>query len=86
MSNSEDLPKTAAAATALGVTRYFTGAPCCNGHIVPRFTLGRTCSECKRGTGYAWRKAFPDKYRAQSRRIQQRHRDAAKHTLATSNI
>jgi hypothetical protein len=68
MSNSEELPKTAAAATTLGVARYFTGTPCCNGHIAPRYTLGRTCAECKRGTNYAWRKAFPEKFRAQKRR------------------
>lgn len=33
-------------AVALGLKRYFTGAPCARGHVAERFTLGRQCVEC----------------------------------------
>lgn len=35
-------------ALALGEIKYFTGAPCRNGHIAPRYTQSGTCAECIR--------------------------------------
>jgi hypothetical protein len=65
-------PATRAAAKALGATRYFTGAPCCNGHIETRCTSNWACSECTRNNKSAWREAHPDKWRAQKQRSRQR--------------
>jgi 5-methylcytosine-specific restriction endonuclease McrA len=41
------LPKTRKEAQVLGVSHYFTGKPCCRGHIAPRRTKG-SCTECDR--------------------------------------
>jgi hypothetical protein len=35
-------------ALALGLKRYFTGKPCCRGHIVERLVSAGTCVECRR--------------------------------------
>jgi hypothetical protein len=37
---------TRAEAMALGLTRYFTGKPCCRGHIDQRSTKSASCFEC----------------------------------------
>ena len=41
-----DLPKTRAEAKALGAPQYFTGKPCKQGHLVPKFTSSGSCTEC----------------------------------------
>lgn len=33
-------------ASELGLSHYFTGKPCKNGHIAPRHVTNRTCMEC----------------------------------------
>ena len=35
-------------AKAKGLIRYFTGKPCCRGHMVERFTSTRVCIKCCR--------------------------------------
>jgi hypothetical protein len=35
-------------AKKLGVTRYFTGKPCCHGHVVERRTDNYNCIDCAR--------------------------------------
>jgi hypothetical protein len=35
-------------ALALGLKRYFTGKPCCRGHVVERLASAGTCVECRR--------------------------------------
>jgi hypothetical protein len=64
---------TRAEAKTLGATRYFTGAPCCNGHIDARCTSNWACAQCNRDNKSAWRKASPDKWRAQKRRWRRRN-------------
>lgn len=41
----QDLPRTRAEAKASGAKKYFTGQPCKNGHVAPRYTKG-VCVEC----------------------------------------
>jgi len=41
------LPRTQAEALATGATKYFTGAPCPQGHVSPRY-VGGGCVECVR--------------------------------------
>jgi group I intron endonuclease len=41
----QDLPRTRAEAKASGAKKYFTGQPCKNGHVAPRYTKG-SCVEC----------------------------------------
>lgn len=31
-----------------GFTRYFTGKPCCAGHLLPRLTTTKKCPQCQR--------------------------------------
>jgi hypothetical protein len=33
-------------AKACGLTRYYTGLPCPNGHVAERFVSGWTCTAC----------------------------------------
>jgi hypothetical protein len=42
------IPETRAEALKLGVTHYFTGKPCNQGHIAKRFASVGTCMECAR--------------------------------------
>ena len=42
------LPKTRKEAVAKGSRQYFTGLPCVNGHVSPRFTGNKNCVECSR--------------------------------------
>lgn len=42
----QDLPKTRAEAKAAGAAQYFTGKPCKQGHLVPKFTCSGSCTEC----------------------------------------
>lgn len=46
--------RTRAEALASGSARYFTGKPCSRGHIAPRYTAGRACSECSKASTVAW--------------------------------
>lgn len=49
----EELPRTMAEAKAAGSKWFFTGKPCCYGHLSIRPTNGGTCSECHRITARA---------------------------------
>ena len=53
----EGLPPTRAEAASLGVSRYFTGVPCKNGHIAPRKTKGCLCVVCNKNHIRNWRRA-----------------------------
>lgn len=44
----DGLPRTRADALALGVKRYFTGAPCPQGHVAARVVADCKCTECRR--------------------------------------
>ena len=46
---------------ALGLTRYFTGKPCCRGHIAERNVSNGNCYECKRAYSRAYDDANRDK-------------------------
>lgn len=72
-----DLPVVLRAeAKSAGAKRYFTGKPCCRGHIVERLTVDGACLECHRikmvryypgGTPapqIKWRAANPEKVKA----------------------
>jgi hypothetical protein len=41
-------PRTRPEALLSGDMYYFSGKPCKHGHIAPRFTSTRACSECNR--------------------------------------
>jgi hypothetical protein len=51
---------TRAQAKAAGLTRYYTGQPCVNGHIADRFVCSYSCTECVD----AWNKSHPVVMRA----------------------
>lgn len=65
-----------AAAKAAGLTRYYTGKPCKNGHISDRDVSSHTCGECLRLRGAKWAKENPDKRREIDRAF--RKKNAAK--------
>jgi hypothetical protein len=41
-------------AKALGLKFYFTGTPCKNGHVAPRYASTRQCSECIKQHSKKW--------------------------------
>jgi hypothetical protein len=47
-------------AIRLGLKRYFTGKPCCNGHIAERQTSNRGCVVCIPMRDAPYRKAHPE--------------------------
>ena len=50
-----------AEAIARGLTRYFTGRPCPQGHVVERHTQSKTCTACNRVYGLrrtSWRPVY----------------------------
>ena len=44
-------------ARAAGLKRYFTGKPCCRGHVCERWVSDKTCMECRRRMANSTRKA-----------------------------
>lgn len=50
-----------------GVTRYFTGKPCCNGHVAERMTSNRRCVDCLSVDSKKWSKDNKEKVSATSR-------------------
>lgn len=56
------LPRTKAEAIAIGSRHYFTGEPCKNGHVAPRYFKG-ACIACKRDISSTWRNNNIDKSR-----------------------
>ena len=55
-----------AEAKLLGLSQYFTGKPCINGHAVERFTANGCCITCAAQRTLAWRIANPEKSRGSS--------------------
>lgn len=65
------LPTNAKDARLQGATLYYTGKPCANGHLVPRYTCSHNCVKCaetsamkslikKRGLEYRNRQKLDD--------------------------
>jgi len=50
-----------------GLSRYFTGKPCPQGHISERFVSTRACSECAANKKHSWNKVNPEKVNLQKR-------------------
>lgn len=39
-----------------GLSKYFTGKPCCRGHVAERYTANKTCVECSFSQATRWKK------------------------------
>ena len=79
-----NLPATRSEARAQGAKRFFTGEPCRNGHVAPRYTSIGCCCECQRLAFLRWR-ADPEnaeKDRASSSEWQKDNRDRVVATIA----
>lgn len=50
-------------AKANGLTRYFTGKPCCNSHIAERGTASGGCIVCMADAERRYRETHPEKFR-----------------------
>lgn len=55
-----------------GLTHYFTGKQCRNGHIAKRYVSTWRCIECTIARVLEWQKANPEKKRAKQARYQAR--------------
>lgn len=81
-----DLPRLRADAISMGLTHFYTGLPCGNGHLAERFASNGSCAECLRGHARLyhqrhllterqrkaqWAKDNPEKNAAQSERWKQ---------------
>ena len=54
-------------AKSLGLTLYFTGAPCIHGHFCERWTCSARCKECQRQSSKSHNFENKDKYAAKSK-------------------
>jgi hypothetical protein len=66
---------TRAEAQAQGLTHYFTGVPCRNGHVSVRGVKKWNCLECDRNHKAAERVRDPERVRANERKTAEKHRD-----------
>lgn len=66
---------------AKGLTRYFTGVPCKNGHIAERMLPSSTCIVCNRERASAWGKANPGLAKERTKQWKRANPDKVK-TLA----
>jgi hypothetical protein len=55
-----------------GLTFYFTGKPCKNGHVAKRLTDKAYCFECSKNARYAWKKTNGITYEGQLRRARRK--------------
>jgi 5-methylcytosine-specific restriction endonuclease McrA len=62
-----DLPKSRGDAKAAGVTHYFTGKSCINGHVGRRFASNGSCELCATEQCQSWRKNNPGRAAEASR-------------------
>ena len=67
------LPERRKDAMKIGAKHYFTGNPCCRGHISIRYTEG-SCMDCKRDDTAKWKALYPDKVREMSRLVMSQKR------------
>jgi hypothetical protein len=59
---------------AAGLRHYFTGEPCCNGHVSPRRTANKACLACHRERRARVRAEQPEIVKAQKATYYRRHR------------
>lgn len=60
------------AAEQAGLKHYFTGKPCRNGHVGPRYVSTWRCVKCTVDRVISWQEANPEKKRAKQKRHQAR--------------
>lgn len=60
------------AAEQSGLKHYFTGKPCCNGHVGPRYVSTWRCVQCTVDRVISWQLANPEKKRAKQKRYKDR--------------
>src|SRR5690242_13474503 len=61
------MPEARVQALAAGLTRYFTGEPCKNGHVCERLTSSGMCVECNRLRSAALRANEPERVKSYER-------------------
>src|SRR5690606_24932906 len=77
-------------ARSRGLNRYFTGKPCCSGHLAERIVSNRECVSCRRAKDLKrvvaqqrrWRAANPTKARELRRRWESKNPQHARHRRA----
>ncbi len=60
-------------AKSCGLTRYFTGKPCKQGHICEKYTSNSTCVKCLKITKRNWRRNNPEKVNEECKRYYYRN-------------
>lgn len=65
-------------AKARGLKRYFTGEPCCNGHMSERSVRARSCLKCASVRELRRRIEHPEKYKHRYRSYQERGAERVK--------
>lgn len=75
MNDEDKLPRTRAEAKEKGLKRYFTGTPCTNGHVAPRFTSSRSCVTCAADRNREWAAENEDHLKAYRKKTYTENRD-----------
>lgn len=68
--NERVLPSSLAEARSAGSLLFFTGAPCRNGHVAPRYTKSNVCRDCIS----SWKEAHPGESLASRRRSYEKYK------------
>jgi hypothetical protein len=61
-------------ALALGLKFYFTGKPCCRGHVTKRSVKYPNCTMCRAIEGKLYKERNPEKYKESRRLTHLKHR------------
>jgi len=72
---ADSLPRSKSEARRSGASRYFTGRPCPQGHVAPRYT-GGGCTECERQASAKRTASRPGWNTAKSKRYAEQLREA----------
>lgn len=68
------LPSTRAEAARMDAKKYFTGKPCSQGHVAPRYAAG-ACTLCQNAATSKWASLRPAKVLAYAKRHQAKYPD-----------
>lgn len=72
-------------AKARGESRYFTGVPCCRGHVVERATINGRCVECAREDARKYYNADPEGHKARATGWKSRNREHLRQYVVRRN-
>lgn len=75
MANESIAPISRDEARELGLKRFGTGVPCCNGHLAQRYVSSGVCCECTMVRAQTWKNSHRENVRSGNREYRQSNKD-----------